>query len=520
MEELVQKVESLEKKTSDSAIKKLISKTVRNELENWLSETTTINNFNKEILRINDLRKKELEDSKLSQKKVEFLLKEQEKKLGSCFEDIQKLQVYLEETNFELKEKAFNVDVHKLEEALKSYCPMSAINSVQEEIKSLAREDDIKTALEELETIKEDLELYCTKNQAKLDLEELQREFEETLLKYTKKKELKALSDNLNNQIQKLNEETKSLDESIKLSSKRSKEQSNKILLELKEKADQKDLEKVKIAMIDKASRDELNKVWEEVQPKLEEFHEEIENFRATQQRQEEAVSRFDEILLDKASKLEVTDLKVKFSKLLKNYNLETKIDTMTSKFSEISKKYQEAENTLKEVKQQNKDILTFYSKRNHEMLDMKLAKEQIQELYTKISCKSDRGEVLSWLQQKVPLQDFQNTNKSLEFIHKQVKILAVQLHTLQYTYFTPSRAKGTMRTHQEQLSKMTQKVMDFIVDSKPESETLHTDVSDFIKLPYAATIKPSKPNTPKEPRARTPQRRMQYSFENIKTYY
>ena len=138
-----------------------------------------------------------------------------------------------------------------------------------------------------------------------------------------------------------------------------------------------------------------------DIAPKISGFQSEIGVFNRIIREQEQAMLRLDEVLLDKASKIETNDLYNKLELISRHANIEYKIDEMINKQTQIREDFDLIQSDLRTMQIQFSEIQTAYIKKVNENLELKFLKDLMLEMQTSISYKADRTETLNCLEKK-----------------------------------------------------------------------------------------------------------------------
>ena len=114
-------------------------------------------------------------------------------------------------------------------------------------------------------------------------------------------------------------------------------------------KADQRELERVESEFAKYSKVEELKDLEERVIPVIEEFREKIEEFRKENDKAKQIIRSFDNVLLEKASKFSVEDVKRNFNLYLRKEEFEEKEREIALSFNH---QHLKNEDTLRELRQ------------------------------------------------------------------------------------------------------------------------------------------------------------------------
>mmetsp|Transcript_23670 Transcript_23670/g.23426 ORF Transcript_23670/g.23426 Transcript_23670/m.23426 type:complete len:149 (+) Transcript_23670:1125-1571(+) len=146
------------------------------------------------------------------------------------------------------------------------------------------------------------------------------------------------------------------------------------------------------------------------------------------------------------------------------------------------------------------------------------MIKDQIIELNSILTYKIDKDDVAKSLEEKATVESVKNLSVSIESVHKQMKLLAVQLGAIQKTFSSSNNDKGSTRSKRDHFYKITQRLVEYIVRSQPIGDkSVGEEFKSFLRLPETIKVTSPEPLRTMTPNNRllTPHRKIYYSFEN-----
>lgn len=506
------KIELLNNEIQSGNLKRDIIDTVKAEIDDWLSGTLTLSCIREEIERRSKREKVDFNELIKVNKATQIDLQKIYESVNSLYIDFRGIRMDVDGISFELQYKALDLDLQRVDQELKHMCPMSYAHQLDAEVRTLAKNEDLintQTSLKDLE--KEVRSDYFNKEDARLEFEKIEQYFDTKFDKYVKVDKMHESIEKLNEQISeigKVNHESKThliremekIRDMIAYNKHENTEKMTKLNVDISAELDKK---------CEKASFDILEA---DILKSISLFRKEIIQFERTQKEQEDVLIRFDEVLLQKASKLDIKDLAKKVSFLARFSNLEVTLMDLTSKVDYLVNFSGKTSNFIEATTVKLDDLAKENLRRASEVYEFKFMKEALSELQTFVSYKADRSEILMQLEQKASLTDLKNSCISFESLHKQIKLIIVHIAALQRILANPSNEKGPQRSKKEYFYKMTQRLMDFILASKISTEVaIPEELKTFFKEPLRVSTDPSQ-HTPRDPtpRARlfTPHRR------------
>lgn len=511
----------------DASLKSLIIETVRDNIDELLPRTLTISCIREEIERQYKRSKADLNDYMKQQRNLSHDIKDVFNKTQACFEDIQKLHVCIDDLTSEVKYKAYQIDLIRLQNEVTYLCPLSYAQQLAAEIRSLAKAEDLIKTDETIARVEKELrETFISKIEVNTHIKNIKDEFYRLFHGYAKIEQLDKLYENFQKKIEhnykviELHEEENRKDlDNFRLSVE-------KIETDLKACSTKIEMQSIINLLNSKVSQVDFNELHNQVKPRIDEFQKMLQTFEYTIRQQESVLGRFDEIILDKASKFDVLKISKRLDAVSNHANSEIKIDEIVTKLNLIVAERGEKEEIMRSIQTQIIDISEKLTRRANDSIDIKMIKEKIFEIVNQLSCKIDRSEILKTLEEKAGMKDINSLTYSIEAVHNQIKLLAVQFGTMQKKFTDYSRNDG--RSKKDNFYKITQKLVDYIVVSKPtgEESPISNQLKSFIKLPDRLTpelhrnlpdrLTPEPPRMIITPSSRimTPHRRNYNSFD------
>lgn len=327
-------------------------------------------------------------------------------------------------------------------------------------------------------------EQYFLRDEAKVSLKTMQKKLKNLMSEHTTKEETRTL---ISKVYAKLSENDEKLDEFRKNDLTRVDDYKKGILklrADFSDNVKQFQFERLQKDLATKATKQELENFLGEHIPKIAEFNKEFLKIKSTLEHQDKAMIRLDEIILEKASKLDFILLKDSLSDLSESFhinqmkqlsltslNQQKQLDTLTKNFNNFKADFE------------NPNKLSLES-------EIMLIKMNLNEIENKLSYKAELSEVLEKFEDKASWDDFSHLAESIESVHLQTKLLASQ--------FSVMMPKPQSRAASQ--SKIMKKLIDMVMVSRPTLEDTPTShMKTFTKFPPTPDYFRSRVGTPKK---------------------
>ena len=441
-------------------------------------------------------------------------IKETNGKLMSIETDIDNFRSFLSDVTIDLKLKAYTGDLNRVERLLDTKYPLSSGIELANQVKLMAKAEELEKVKLELDYLYEKIEdQYFKKEEALVEFDKNHKKVVEMLENYSTKEYTNKISQKFYKKITKMNNEIEIITKKIQSLHEYFNDNLKDLKNELNLKVTQKDLDKVSQDVAGKATKNELSRYLGEINPKISAFQGEIGVFNRIVREQEQALLRLDEILLEKASKVETNNLYQKLASVSKHADLEYKIDEMLKNQRAVQEEFTDIQSDNRQIQLKFAEIQTHFSKKVNDGIELKFLKDLMLDMQTSISYKADRTEILNCLEQKAGWGDFSHLSQSLESVHRQIKLLAVQVGAIEKINAPKGKIRNSERSQREYFNKITNRLVNYVVNSKPtvDDPPLPEEIKAFLKMP----------GTPKvfdtiKTKNNTPHRRTHHSFDQL----
>lgn len=506
--ELDNRLSSIESRLQN--IPDIVKDSLKSVLDELLTNSLTISCIKEEIDRRYKRSRQDLAEFIKELKKSEKEAKENQDHLFRLEEDFAKIKSLITDILTDLKLKAYTGDLNRVERQLDTKCSNATASDLAAQLKLAAKNEDLVLTQEDFFSFKENVtKNYFRQQEAAEQLARIQANLQETLENYSTKEQSARLSQKFYKKFKKLHLNIETTSGSFSNLQNCFESLSKDLRNDLSLKVSHKDLDKVNIELQVRVTKADLNKYLGQINPKISGFESELGTFNRILREQEQAMLRLDEVLLGKASKLETHDLYQKVNQISKHSQIEYKIDDMLEKLQRNQQEFDDLQSDMRRIKLDFGEIMTHHSKRANEGIEIKFLKDLMLDMQTNISYKADRTEVLNYLEQKAGWGDFNHLTQSLESVHRQIKLLAVQVGALEKISTPNGKLRNAERTQREYFNRITNKLVNFVVNSKPtlDENPVPDELKGFLKLPETPKVTHIK-------RISTPNRRTHHSFD------
>lgn len=159
---------------------------------------------------------------------------------------------------------------------------------------------------------------------------------------------------------------------------------------------------------------------------------------------QENALQRIDELLLEKASKVDLQKTNLQFTEYYRRTDIDKRLLTMSINYSEASEDLKMLQEKHEELRKQTDEIKQKQDTPRTEQLEYRVIKTQVQEIRTSLSHKADRAETIALIESKVGVDMIDLFMEELDLNKRQTHLTAVMLLTTLRGLYTVGRDSMT----------------------------------------------------------------------------
>ncbi|CAG9310375.1 unnamed protein product [Blepharisma stoltei] len=503
----------------EGSLKNQIVDIIKTEIDGWIAGTLTVSCIKEEIERRYKRNRSELSEFITAFQNSQAEIKISLEKVSNFSKDIRNLKDTVEDMSYDLKEKAGKTEIYKIEKEIKDLCTNSYAKILTEGINNCAKVADFNKIYAEISQLRVKIDQdYSLLSNMKGNIKVLERFSKDVLDEFITKEDLVNFGSKMNKKWNESDAAIQDMNWKLSISVDQMKEliEQNKKMIE--DKISKKNWEEFKFEVEGKVSKVELAKNLSEVSAKIIDFQNEIAVFNRVQQEQEQAILKLDETLAEKAPKSDFKILTQKCASISTNLEFEKKVNELIGRVDELADTSEARDLQFMRLERELSEMFVFYSRKNNDSSDIKFIKDLILELQTEISYKADRSEIMKHLDQKSTYVEYAKANYGLESIHKFIKMLAIQIGTIQRSFMSSIPVRGSEKAQRDYFAKTTQKLIEYILCSKlnqedsPLPDVLKSLLKAIDNLRTATDFQ--TPPTPKTGRFFTPHRKTFSAFD------
>ena len=338
--------------------------------------------------------------------------------------DMSKIKAFFDEIMTELRQKASQQDLLSVETSLHAYCPLQFAEKLQKALNSkasLVTVDQLASDFGQLSaavytdfTRKSDL--IETVQRCKDEIQQILTGYATDSVCFQRSRE-SSLS-----QQPRIREIT----ENVTILNRQSREMAAYI-------------EDIKSNMLRKAGFDALDEVKErfkayariadynDVRKEMEEFEEkcrmEMEDMIGVLKGQDEILARYDEVLLEKASKVDIQKLQERLRAYCKSADVESRLSSLDFTLETLSSTSSTHGQLISMLESSLSDVLQAARMIKGERRDYGQLKEMIEELHSR---KADKVDLVQMVERKASADEFHQTLQCVDILHRLMKMCAV----------------------------------------------------------------------------------------------
>lgn len=345
-------------------------------------------------------------------------------RLENLGKEMTKITVSFDDIYSDLRLKATQQDLNSLENSLRSYCPISLMQQLQYDVDSKAS----LSAVEDLSSILSKLpdSLYADfplKTELRESVQNAFEEVKEMLAEYVKERDcLLWIKESSTSQQPRIKEIT----ETVTHLTRQNKEIAayiEDLKANLQRKAGFEDLEEINERLKGFSRTSDCLKVGQEISKFEQQCAKQIAEMAAMLRAQEAVLARYDEVLLEKASKLDLQSVNERLRSYCKSADVERKMTDLDSYLQAVSSESSSHGHVIRDLESNLSDVLQAAKSVRAERREFSVMKEMIEELY---AIKADRVDLLQLGERKASIDEFHQTLQCVDILHRLMKMCAV----------------------------------------------------------------------------------------------
>ena len=170
----------------------------------------------------------------------------------------------------------------------------------------------------------------------------------------------------------------------------------------------------------------ELQRHKETIKENLFDFEETINKFRNKCENYEKVLERFDEILLEKAAKDDISEIKKYLLLLIKTEDVEIFKNLVKKDFSNIQTDFEKTIEKFKKLENLISEVNSAFRNFKSDNKDNISIKNNIKDLQDLLSSKAEKTDLLSISQNIIKIDEFNLIKNNLDVLHRQLEMQVV----------------------------------------------------------------------------------------------
>lgn len=353
-------------------------------------------------------------------------IKELQKHNEILNENIDLMQKNLDDAREDLLLKAPYYEITRLVEKLASKATIEDLQNIKELISNCPTSDQVEKLFLDLGILHQQMASFASQDMVK--------EIEVGLIsnvdtKFEQYINIKTLNDEIDRVVSLIRETNEAIEffknrqEKISTSHKREVEKIQKLL---QTRPWTKDIELLSTFIDDKANKKDLEKFKGEVVPQVKYLDEKVNLFSRKIEGFDRVLERYDEIILDKASKVDVFEIKEFLPKLLLSIDFEHFKEIDTKQKQVFDEKLSLAHTSVQEVEEQISKFNAAYKQFKNHFKDFMSKYSSIKDIEYQLDSKADKSDIYAMFDCTSRREEVKLVTQSMEVFHKQLEMSVI----------------------------------------------------------------------------------------------
>ena len=365
-------------------------------------------------------------------------------KIDKFSEDVSFIRNSILELNAEMTKKVTIEEISKITQQVNEMCPLKLAEEIEKEVKLKAIQTDFSAFLSDFQSFREQIPLkYLEKHEFFQQFRKLDEKHENSIKSFVNSNyftrvymEMQKTIDLMRNKIDEFTGEYRSKVVNLK-------EELNHFKGDLNTKATLAQIHEIKRNLSLCAAKNSVDSLFSQFKS-----CENLVNSLKTQintslNAQDQVLERYDEMFLEKASKLDVKELDLKVNAVSKHINFERRVDEMEGNLEKCVKFAQECSEEMMGNRGKMEYLAGVVKGVKSEKREIAVLKANLKEVMENMQVKADKSQISELIDQKASATDVRGLTKALGAMHRLDKLTLVLLqHTIKYLKW-PREAKG-----------------------------------------------------------------------------
>ena len=261
-----------------------------------------------------------------------------------------------------------------------------------------------------------------------------------------------------------------------------------------------KDIEIFKMNLQEAAKIIELQRHKETIKENLFDFEETINKFRNKCENYEKVLERFDEILLEKAAKDDISEIKKYLLLLIKTEDVEIFKNLVKKDFSNIQTDFEKTIEKFKKLENLISEVNSAFRNFKSDNKDNISIKNNIKDLQDLLSSKAEKTDLLSISQNIIKIDEFNLIKNNLDVLHRQLEMQVVICQAALKTMIKSTDSAMTKNKQRLELLRNISNLLNWIISNSNfeagsslttvNSGLMHKSLQEIHPIPLLPQIK------------------------------
>ena len=261
-----------------------------------------------------------------------------------------------------------------------------------------------------------------------------------------------------------------------------------------------KDIEIFKMNLQEAAKIIELQRHKETIKENLFDFEETINKFRNKCENYEKVLERFDEILLEKAAKDDISEIKKYLLLLIKTEDVEIFKNLVKKDFSNIQTDFEKTIEKFKKLENLISEVNSAFRNFKSDNKDNISIKNNIKDLQDLLSSKAEKTDLLSISQNMIKIDEFNLIKNNLDVLHRQLEMQVVISQAALKTMIKSTDSAMTKNKQRLELLRNISNLLNWIISNSNfeagsslttvNSGLMHKSLQEIHPIPLLPQIK------------------------------
>jgi len=356
-------------------------------------------------------------------------------KIDKFSEDVNFIRNSIVDLNTEMTRKASIADLSSMSEQLVTLCPREFVEELEKEVRIRALQMDLDAASHEIRSFRERVPLiYAEKEPIWGEIRRVDEKYENSLKQYVSSQyftrvhmEMQKTLDLIRNKVDEFSGEFRKKASNLK-------EELSTIKGEIDSKATLAQVHDIRRVLALCASISQVESLSSEVKTCQSTVSAFKSHLNVSLQAQDQVLQRYDEMFLEKASKLDVKELDLKLKAVSRHIDFEGRVDEMEGNVGKCMEFVQKHSEESEKIKGKVENFSGIVKGLKSEKREIAVIKATLQELIESLQSKADKYQIAELVDLKASTEEVHSISKALGAMYRLDKLTLVLLqHTIKY---------------------------------------------------------------------------------------